>query len=360
MGIKIPGLLKSTAFQTGVMQNLNTRFDRMRENSEAFQTAARKKGQELFKTHKATTVQLQAVNDAKKYISAQFSPELADYMDSYGGIKYTAGMDTKDFLAQVDAEAMKIQSGDGIPEDFAKTENPYYGSDRYQKYETSYNQTKDFMDKNNNVFGNSFEALMEENSPTLMTQEQFGVTPRSDIESLNRSGLGAVEIDDMTEIRLNKQIMEFGGFESMVKQIGANGEVSYSLDNPNESQVANIAKRFANTHYRFNPTRAQDGIGTSATFGLQLSRQVVGAATATTVETALNDLANIRETIKFTVPGVANSESQMDSMMNSSISLYLYMLGQRTEDDNLVPKIIAEIEKRTSKTFVSTIGAVTL
>ena len=46
MGITIPGLLKSTAFKTGVVQNLNTRFDTMRDNSEAYQTAARKKGQE--------------------------------------------------------------------------------------------------------------------------------------------------------------------------------------------------------------------------------------------------------------------------------------------------------------------------
>ena len=360
MGIKIPGLLKSTAFQTGFMQNINTRFDKMRENSEAFQEAARKKGQELFKTHKETTDKLKTVNKAKMYISSQFSPELADYMDSTGALEFTTGMDTKNFLEQVDAEAMKIQSAGGVPKDFEISENPYYGDERYQQYETSYNQVKDFMDKNNNVFGNSFEALMEENSPTLMTQEQFGVTPRSDIESLNRSGLGGSEIDAMDEIRLNKQIMEFGGFESMIKQIGADGEVSYSLENPNESQVANIAKRFANTHYRFNPNRTEDGIGSSANFGLQLSRQIVGAATATTVETAMNDLSNIRDTIKLTVPGVANNQSQMDMTMNSSISLYLYMLGQRTNDPNLVQKIMTELEKKTGEKFVSTIGAVTL
>ena len=176
MGIKIPGLLKSTAFQTGFMKNVNTRFDKMRENSEAFQTAARKKGQELFKSHKATTDTLKTVNKAKMYISSQFSPELADYMDTTGALEFTTGMDTKNFLEQVDAEATKIQSSGGVPQDFETSENPYFGDERYQQYETSYNQVKDFMDKNNNVFGNSFEALMEENSPTLMSKEDFGVT----------------------------------------------------------------------------------------------------------------------------------------------------------------------------------------
>ena len=46
--------------------------------------------------------------------------------------------------------------------------------------------------------------------------------------------------------------------------------------------------------------------------------------------------------------------------MNSSISLYLYMLGQRTTDPNLVQNIKNEIEKRTGEKFVSTIGAVTV
>lgn len=345
MGIKIPGLLKSTAFQTGFMQNVNTRFDKMRENSEAFQTAARKKGQELFKSHKATTDTLKTVNKAKMYISSQFSPELADYMDSTGALEFTTGMDTKNFLEQVDAEAMKIQSSGGVPKDFEISENPYYGDERYQKYETSYNQVKDFMDKNNNVFGNSFEALMEENSPTLMSKEDFGVTSRDDIASLNRTGLGGSEVDAMDENRLIKQVNTQGGWTSGILKPDNAGGFYVDITDSTEKFAASVANQFASQHYRFNTDRSQTGLGFSARQGINTSKAIMGFASKTdTFESALQDSANIIDMVMQNIPGVASNSAELQNIIVSSSNLYMMALQKTTGNKAMVAKLRRELE----------------
>ena len=214
MAFKLPGLLKSPAFQAGAFKAINTRFDQASENMDKYRLAAQKSGANLFKEHEATKNKLSVENKAKTYIAAQFSPMMADYLDSIEAIDFTVGMDTKDFFEQVDAEAAKVQQGGGVPEDFKANENMYYGDQRYEDYKTSYNKVKDFMDKNNAVFGNSFSLLMEEQAPSLMTKEQFGVTARDDIASLNRTGLGGSEIDAMDENRLIKQVNTQGGWTS--------------------------------------------------------------------------------------------------------------------------------------------------
>lgn len=345
MGIKIPGLLKSTAFQTGVMQNLNTRFDRMRDNSEAYQTAARKKGAELFKSHKETSDSLKTVNQAKIYISSQFSPELADYMDTTGALKFTTGMDTKGFLEQVDAEATKIQSGGGVPEEFEQNENPYFGEDRYQKYETSYNQVKDFMDKNNNVFGNSFEALMEENSPTLMSKEDFGVTSREDISSLNRSGLGGSKIEAMDENRLIKQVNTQGGWTSGVLKPDGSGGFYVDITDSTEKFASSVANQFANQHYRFNTDRSQTGLGLSARQGINTSKAIMGFADKSdTFESALRDSANIVDYVMQNIPGVASNNAELQNMIIASSNLYMMALSKQTGNKTMVAKLRKELE----------------
>ena len=347
MGIKIPGLLKSTAFQTGFMQNVNTRFDKMRENSEAFQTAARKKGQELFKSHKATTDTLKTVNKAKMYISSQFSPELADYMDTTGALEFTTGMDTKNFLEQVDAEAMKIQSSGGVPQDFETSENPYFGEDRYQQYETSYSQVKDFMDKNNNVFGNSFEALMEENSPTLMSKEDFGVTSRTDISSLDRSGLGATSIKPEDEIKLTKLVDTTGAWKNKgLKFNQTTGAYEPVLIDDKEIQTAAAANLFANQHYRYNTNRTQDGLGTSASIGIATAKNIVAYADLNDNEdTALNDAANIIVSLQQTIPAIAGDTSQTQNAVRIGLSLYLTALQTAKQNPILIRKVRERIEK---------------
>ena len=202
MAFKMPGLLKSPAFQAGFVRNVNTRFDKMAENAEKYKLAAMARGQELFKEHEATKSRLKVENEAKQYIAAQFSPELADYLDSTNSLNFTVGMDTKDFFEQVDAEAAKVMGEGGVPETFTANENPYYGEQRFEEYEQSYGKVKDFMNKNNSVFGDSFELLFETNTPEMMTKEEFGVKSREDIASLNRSGLGGTELDAMDENRL--------------------------------------------------------------------------------------------------------------------------------------------------------------
>lgn len=347
MGIKIPGLLKSPHFQSGFMKNVNTRFDTMRENSKAFQTAARKKGQELFKTHKETTDKLKTVNKAKMYISSQFSPELADYMDSTGALEFTTGMDTKNFLEQVDAEAMKIQSAGGVPKDFEISENPYYGDERYQQYETSYNQVKDFMDKNNNVFGNSFEALMEENSPTLMSKEDFGVTSRSDITSLDRTGLGATPIKPEDEIKLTKLVDTTGAWKNKgLKFNQATGLYEPILIDDKEIQTAAAANLFANQHYRYNTNRTQDGLGTSASIGIATAKNIVAYADLNDNEdTALNDAANIIVSLQQTIPAIAGDTSQTQNAVRIGLSLYLTALQSAKQNPILIRKVRERIEK---------------
>ena len=360
MAFKLPGIMKSPAFQSGFFKAVNTRFDRMAENAEKYKLAAAKRGQELFKEYKATETKLKVENEAKQYIAQQFSPELADFMDSGNQLNYLTGMDAKDFLEQVDSQAKKIMQGGGVPEDFTANENPYYGEQRFEKLDKTYGKVKDFMNKNNNVFGDSFELLFETNTPEMMSREEFGVRAREDISSLGRTGLGATEIDANVEIKLNKQISEFGGFESMITKIGPEGQTTYEFENPNEQQVANIAKRIANTHYRFNPKRATDGIGGSASFGLKIARMITAKSSSNeSLESAMNDLANIRDTI-YTIPGIANNAAEMDRTMNSSISLYLYILGQKTTDPDLVNNIKTTIHKKTGTEFVSTIGAITI
>jgi len=348
MGIKIPGLLKSTAFQTGFMQNINTRFDKMRENSEAFQEAARKKGQELFQTHKATTIKLQNINKAKMNIASQFENGgvLADYLDSNGDLELlaTTAKDAKEFFALADARAASTLQA-GIPEDFEQMENPYYGTQRYQDYKTSYNQVKDFMDKNNNVFGNSFEALMEENSPTLMSKEDFGVTSRSDIASLNRTGLGGSEIDAMDENRLIKQVNTQGGWTSGILKPDNAGGFYVDITDSTEKFAASVANQFASQHYRFNTDRSQTGLGFSARQGINTSKAIMGFASKTdTFESALQDSANIIDMVMQNIPGVASNSAELQNIIVSSSNLYMMALQKTTGNKAMVAKLRRELE----------------
>ena len=54
MAFKLPGLLKSPAFQAGAFKAINTRFDQASENMDKYRLAAQKSGANLFKEHEAT------------------------------------------------------------------------------------------------------------------------------------------------------------------------------------------------------------------------------------------------------------------------------------------------------------------
>ena len=347
MGIKIPGLLKSTAFQTGVVQNLNTRFDKMRENSEAYQTAARKKGQELFKSYKETQGELKALNEAKIYVASNFGAELADYMDTTNQLKFSASLPMKDFLAQVDVQASNIMSSGGVPDDFKQVENPYFGEERFEKLDESYGKVKDFMNKNNDVFGNSFEALMEESIPERMTREQFGVTSREDIISMDRSGLGSTPIKSEDEIKLIKMVDTAGAWKNKGLKMNTNtGVMEPLLIDDKEIQTAAAANLFANQHYRYNKNRTQQGLGTSASIGVATAKNIVGYADLNeTADSAMNDAGNIIVSLQTSIPAIAGDATQTQNATRIALSLYLTALQSAKQDPILVRKVRERIEK---------------
>ena len=346
MAFKLPGLLKSPAFQAGAFKAINTRFDQASENMDKYRLAAQKSGANLFKEHEATKNKLSVENKAKTYIAAQFSPMMADYLDSTGAIDFAVGMDTKDFFEQVDAEAAKVQQGGGVPEDFKANENMYYGDQRYEQYETSYNKVKDFMDKNNAIFGNSFSLLMEEQAPSLMTKEQFGVTAREDISSLNRSGVGATEIDSVVEGRIPKLVnLEYAPVKGQVKPDNQGG-VYYDTADALELMGMGVANTFASQHYRFNPDKTETGIGFSARQGTKVAKAIISlAGTDDSPQSALNDIANIDSYILNSIAGIGSNEAELTNAYQRGFGLYLFALNKKTNNVVLVNEVRQQIQE---------------
>ena len=345
MVFKLPGLLKSPAFQAGTFKAINTRFDQARENIDKYRDAAQKSGANLFKEHEATKNKLSVENKAKTYIASQFSPIMADYLDSTGAIDFAVGMDTKDFFEQVDAEAAKVQQGGGVPEDFKANENMYYGDQRYEQYETSYNKVKDFMDKNNAIFGNSFSLLMEEQAPSLMTKEQFGVTAREDIASLNRTGTGATEIDSVVEGRIPKLVnLEYAPVTGNLKPDGQGG-FYYEITDATDILGSGVANSFASQHYRFNPDKGDTGIGFSVRQGVKVTKAIMSlAGTDDNAQSALNDIANIDSYILNSIAGIGSNEAELTNAYQRGFGLYLFVLGERTKNVGLVNEVRQQIQ----------------
>ena len=48
MAFKLPGIMRSPAFQLGAFKEVNVRFDRMSENAEKYKLAAQKRGAEFL------------------------------------------------------------------------------------------------------------------------------------------------------------------------------------------------------------------------------------------------------------------------------------------------------------------------
>jgi hypothetical protein len=330
MGIKIPGLLKSTAFQTGVMQNLNTRFDRMRDNSEAYQTAARKKGQELSNAHKATTIQLQNINKAKMNIASQFEngAVLADFLDSNGDLELlaTTSKDAKEFFALADARAASTLQA-GIPEDFEQIENPYYGTQRYEDYTKSYNTWKEHTDKQNDVFGNSYEALNDTINPTLMSAEDFGVTSREDITSLNRSGGAAKEIKQTDLTAMNKIVDQNGAWPNKGFTRGLDGTMTAILDEGIQNQVS-TAKVISNIHYKY----ASGNISDAASQGIILTKNIASyAETSEDYESMKSDIKGIDIYLSNSLPGAMANANEYGNTYAYAIDLYFYTVSQKAK-----------------------------
>ncbi len=340
MAFKMPGLLKSPAFKAGFVKAINVRYDKMSENAEKYKLAAMARGQELFAEHKATKNRLKVENEAKQYIASQFTPALADYMDSGNQLNFLTGMDAKDFFEQVDSQATKIMQEGGVPETFTANENPYYGEQRFEEYETSYGKVKDFMDKNNSVFGDSFGLLMEENTPEMATREEFGVKSRADIASLERSGLGATAINPMDENRLIKQVNTQGGWTSGMMKPDGQGGFYVDITDSTEKFAASIANQLASIHYRFNDDRSETGLGLSARQGIKVAKAIMGTANSgDTFESAMEDNAYIMQYMLQNIKGVGASDAELENSIIATSQLYLMALGKSTKNKTLVDQV---------------------
>ena len=218
MAFKLPGIMKSPAFQSGFFKNINTRFDKMAENAEKYKLAAMVRGQELRNELSDTQSKLKIENQRKINIAGTYGEPMAEWLDSKNFLTMMTGESTGDFLDRVELEVKKVQDAGGVPESFVPNENPYYGEQRYQDYETKFNSWKEHLDKNNDVFGDSYELLMESQKPELATKEQFGVREKESVPSLDRQVPGEGEgIDTVDETRLMKLVGSRGTWGETIR-----------------------------------------------------------------------------------------------------------------------------------------------
>ena len=347
MVFKLPGLLKSPAFQAGAFKAINTRFDQASENMDKYRLAAQKSGAKLFEEHKVTANKLKVESQAKNYIASQFSPAMANYLDASDIIDFAVGEDPKDFFALLDQKAAEVQQAGGVPETFQENQNMYIGDQRYEEYETSYNKVKQFMDKNNAIFGNSFSLLMEEQAPSLMTQEQFGVKSIEDITSLNRSGAGPVEVDSVVENRLVRQVSEVYAPASGVIRFGSDGQQYTQITDDTERLGVSVANVLSNINYRFDSENREQGIGYSARQGVNVAKGILGFANTTeTKDSAITDLADISYTLQTQIAGFGSNEAETINALQASFGLYLYAVGQQTNNPGLVRELTQHIQEQ--------------
>ena len=357
----MPGLLKSPAFGVGAFQAINVRYDRMAENAEKYKLAAQKRGQELFAEHKATKSRLKVENEAKQYVAPQFTPELADWLDSTGELNLTVtGMDRKDFFARIDETAKNAMAAGGVPEDFTANENMYYGEQRFEDVTTSYDKVKNFMDTQNNVFGNSFGMLMEENTPEKMTKEQFGVTAREDITSLERKGLGATEIKPTDEKRVVSLVDSIAQWQTGTTKMGEDGiAIVIDITDSLEKATSGVANTLALAHYRYNTDRTQTGASQSAQEGFGVAKAVMSFAQGTEdAKTAMSDIADSIDYMNKHIKGIAaNPQDWMFSTIQI-VNLYLVSMERKGASRQTLKDIRALASQDLGFPIYSTIGVV--
>jgi hypothetical protein len=337
----MPGLLKSPAFGVGAFQAINVRYDRMAENAEKYKLAAQKRGAELFKEYKVTKATKKLENEAKINIATDFGPAMADFLDMRGDIKMIAGQNPKEFYDLVKRRAGEVESAGGIPSDFTANDNMYYGTQRFEDVTTSYNKIQNFMDTQNNVFGSSFGLLMEENTPEKMTEKQFGVTAREDISSLGRTGISQEPIKGEQETRLIKMVDNLGHWSSELVSYNQFGERIITIGDPVEAAGSSVARTFANIHYRVSPDRSEDGLGFSATTGINIAKGVMGYAdSADDKKTAIVDMANALQFMQNNIPTLAPTVSNFSyqQAVIGTVNLYLmaYEKSTRASKQDLI------------------------
>ena len=334
--------MRSPAFQLGAFKEVNVRYDRMAENAEKYKAAAMARGQELFAEHKNTSARLKAENKAKIFVVGTYGVAKADWLDDKGVIGMMAGEEPDKYYDRLETEVGRVQESGGVPEDFKATENPYYGDQRYEEYTKSYDKVQNHMDTYNNVFGESYGMLMEENTPEKMTKEQFGVREREGMPSLERQVPGTGEgIKTIDETRLMKLVGSRGSWGKTI--LVPAGDGGYFIEPTGEFMrfKMTVSNTFAGQHYRSNTDRSDTGAGVSAETGVAVANAIVGYASQTQTfdpqtktqytekqmfDNALADL----DAINMYIAGeIVMGDTAWDTAIQYSTNLYLASLEKK-------------------------------
>ena len=357
MAFRMPGLLKSPAFGVGALTEINTRYDRMAENAEKYKEAARLRGAELFAEHKNVTAKLKIENQHKIYVASTYGETVADWLDFNEVLKMGATEKLEDFYSRTEKEVKKVQSAGGVPSDFIANENMYYGEQRFEDQTTSYNKVKDFMDTQNNVFGNSFGMLMEESTPEKMTKEQFGVREREGVPSLDRQVLGEEEgVKPVEEVRLKSLVSSKGTWGEGAKWL-PDGQGSYFVEPTGDFMKTKLktANVIAGLAYRFNAERSTEGAGVSAEQGVAVADMIIAKAQEAeygadgitilppSVNSALDDLDVINGYMAGNMP---LGDSGVDIAVTATTQLYLYALQMKYGSSKLIQDISRQVRQR--------------
>ena len=327
MAFKMPGLLKSPAFQAGFVRNINTRFDKMAENAEKYKLAAMSRGQELRNELTATKDRLKLENQRKINIAGTYGAPMAEWLDSNNLLTMMAGESTGDFLDRVESEVGKVQDAGGVPESFVPNENPYYGEQRYEEYETKYNSWKEHLDKNNSVFGDSYELLMESQKPELATREQFGVREKESLPSVNRQIPGGKEITDTDLINMNKIVDQNGAWPNKGFTKNLDGTMSAILDDNIQNQVA-TAKVISNMHYKYTSGNIAD----AAAQGVIMTKNIASFADKAEDFQSMNaDIKGIEIYLAQNLQGSMANPNEYANTYAYAVDLYFYVVSQKAK-----------------------------
>ena len=356
MAFKMPGLLKSKAFGVGAFTEINTRYDRMAENAEKYKLAAMARGQELRNELKNTKDKLKIENQHKIYVATTYGEAVADWLDFNEVLKMGATEKLEDFYTRTEEEVKKIQSAGGVPSDFVANENMYYGEQRYQDYETQYNTWKTHSDKMNNVFGESYDLLMESQKPELATKEQFGVREREGVPSLDRQVQGEGEgVKPVEEVRLKSLVSSKGTWGEDAKWM-PDGQGSYFVEPTGNFMKTKLktANVIAGLAYRFNAERSTEGASVSAEQGVVITDMIIAKAQEPeygadgetilppSLESALADLDVVNEYMAGNMP---LGDNGVDAAVTVTTQLYLYALQMKYGSSELIQDISRQVRQ---------------
>ena len=201
---------------------------------------------------------------------------------------------------------------------------------------------------------------MEENTPEKMTKEQFGVTAREDITSLERKGLGATEIKPIDEKRVVSLVDTIAQWQTGTTKMGEDGiSIVIDITDNLEKATSGVANTLALAHYRYNTDRTQTGASQSAQEGFGVAKAVMSFAQGTEdATTAMSDIADSIDYMNKHIKGIAaNPQDWMFSTIQI-VNLYLVSMERKGASRETIKEIRAMASQELGFPIYSTIGVV--